>query len=99
MRIVFLMSVSLMTATGAFAADPSWDNGSSGSKSEWDKVLKDSGLTPVPPASAGRPVPMPAPGPSGSCPAEMAAVQGFCIDRWEDTTVDMGSGRPVSPYY
>ena len=34
-----------------------------------------------------------------SCPAEMALVGGFCIDRWEVHTVDMKSGKVLSPFY
>lgn len=33
------------------------------------------------------------------CPPEMAAVRGFCIDRWEATMVDHASGAALSPYY
>lgn len=34
------------------------------------------------------------------CPPEMVDVAGrFCIDRWEASTVDADSGRPLSPYY
>ncbi len=34
------------------------------------------------------------------CPPEMVNVRGrFCIDRWEDSTVDASSGRPLSPYF
>lgn len=34
-----------------------------------------------------------------SCPAEMVRVADFCIDRWEISTRDKASGRPLSPYY
>jgi hypothetical protein len=33
------------------------------------------------------------------CPAEMARVEGFCIDRWEIATIDRASGESLSPYY
>jgi len=33
------------------------------------------------------------------CPAEMVLVRGFCIDRWEVTTVDKVTSKPLSPYY
>ena len=33
------------------------------------------------------------------CPAEMAYVQGFCIDRWEASMVENRSGQALSPYY
>src|SRR5262245_35209986 len=33
------------------------------------------------------------------CPAEMVEVRGFCIDRWESSTVDAKTGEPLSPYY
>jgi hypothetical protein len=33
------------------------------------------------------------------CPAEMVAVHGFCIDRWEASMVDEKTGEPLSPYY
>lgn len=33
------------------------------------------------------------------CPRDMVRVQNFCIDRWETSTVDMTTGRPLSPYY
>ena len=29
----------------------------------------------------------------------MAAVRGFCIDRWEASLIDRKSRRPLSPYY
>lgn len=34
-----------------------------------------------------------------ACPAEMAAVQGFCVDRWEASFVERRSRRALSPYY
>jgi hypothetical protein len=97
MRILWLTLLSIVTAGGAMAADPSWDSGSSDPNSGFDKELKKAGLT-VAPAQAGKPVAVPDAG-SRRCPAEMASVNGFCIDRWEDTTVDMGSGQSLSPYY
>jgi len=33
------------------------------------------------------------------CPAEMVAVRGFCIDRWESSFVDGATGEALSPYY
>ncbi|HSC87823.1 MAG TPA: SUMF1/EgtB/PvdO family nonheme iron enzyme [Polyangiaceae bacterium] len=33
------------------------------------------------------------------CPAEMAEVDGFCIDRWEVHTVDVATGARLSPHY
>ena len=33
------------------------------------------------------------------CPAEMALVRGFCIDRWESSLVDGTTGEALSPYY
>lgn len=33
------------------------------------------------------------------CPPEMVAVQGFCIDRYEASTVDADTSEPLSPYY
>lgn len=33
------------------------------------------------------------------CPAEMARVGNYCIDRWEMHTVDATTGEPLSPYY
>src|SRR6187402_2858712 len=33
------------------------------------------------------------------CPSEMVLVRSFCIDRWEMSTVDKQSGKPLSPYY
>jgi formylglycine-generating enzyme len=33
------------------------------------------------------------------CPAEMVAVRGFCIDRFESSLADAQSGQPLSPYY
>lgn len=29
----------------------------------------------------------------------MVEVRGFCIDRWESSTVDAKTGQPLSPYY
>ena len=43
------------------------------------------------PAGAGRM--------TGACPAEMARVTSFCIDRWEASLVDQTTGRALSPYY
>jgi formylglycine-generating enzyme len=39
------------------------------------------------------------PGARRGCPSDMVRVQDFCIDRWETSTVDRTSGRPLSPYY
>jgi len=36
---------------------------------------------------------------SRACPAEMAQVSGYCIDRWEAHTVDHATGQPLSPFY
>jgi len=36
---------------------------------------------------------------AASCPKEMVAVRGFCIDRWEVSLVDDSSGEGLSPYY
>ena len=36
---------------------------------------------------------------SPRCPVEMVRVRGFCIDRWEMSTVDKPTGKPLSPYY
>lgn len=33
------------------------------------------------------------------CPAEMAHVRGFCIDRWEASLVDRATRQALSPYY
>jgi formylglycine-generating enzyme len=33
------------------------------------------------------------------CPGEMAEIRGFCIDRWEASSVDVKTGEPLSPYY
>lgn len=39
-------------------------------------------------------------GPVTRCPADMVDVRGqFCIDRYEDTLVDIAQARAVSPYY
>lgn len=51
----------------------------------------------------GRPAPAqaeepPSP-PRRRCPPEMVEVRGFCIDRWESSTVDAKTGEPLSPYY
>lgn len=35
----------------------------------------------------------------GGCPAEMARVGNFCVDRWEIHTVDHATGARLSPYY
>src|SRR5687768_14155583 len=40
----------------------------------------------------------PAPTPR-RCPGEMVEVRGFCIDRFESSMVDAGSGAALSPYY
>jgi hypothetical protein len=39
------------------------------------------------------------PPPPRRCPAEMVEAAGFCIDRWELSTVDAKTGDPLSPYY
>ena len=36
---------------------------------------------------------------SRGCPTEMVRVGGYCIDRWEISTVDKASGTALSPYY
>lgn len=37
---------------------------------------------------------------SGRCPPDMVDVRGeFCIDRFEDSLVDVATGRRLSPYY
>jgi hypothetical protein len=36
---------------------------------------------------------------SGECPAEMARVEGYCIDRWEVHAVDDKTGALLSPFY
>ncbi len=55
------------------------------------------------PTASARPVdprPIERTRPYAQCPPEMVSVRGqFCIDRWEATTVDAVSGRPLSPYY
>jgi hypothetical protein len=33
------------------------------------------------------------------CPADMVLVRRFCIDRWEMSTVDKLTNKPLSPYY
>jgi hypothetical protein len=33
------------------------------------------------------------------CSPDMVLVRGFCIDRWEVSTVDSKSGEPLSPFY
>lgn len=33
------------------------------------------------------------------CGPDMATLPGFCIDRWEASTVDKKTGQPLSPYY
>jgi formylglycine-generating enzyme len=33
------------------------------------------------------------------CPVEMVRVAGYCVDRWEMSTVDKTSGVALSPYY
>ena len=38
-------------------------------------------------------------GAGARCPVEMARVGGFCIDRWEITTVDRRTGQALSPFY
>ncbi|MBN2196018.1 MAG: SUMF1/EgtB/PvdO family nonheme iron enzyme [Polyangiaceae bacterium] len=37
--------------------------------------------------------------PGRGCPAEMARVLGFCVDRWEVSLVDQTTGADLSPYY
>jgi sulfatase modifying factor 1 len=39
------------------------------------------------------------PRPSRGCSGEMVRVQGYCIDRWEVSTVDKQTGEALSPYY
>lgn len=39
------------------------------------------------------------PSPARGCPAEMVRVNGYCIDRWEISTIDKKSGVALSPYY
>lgn len=39
------------------------------------------------------------PAPRRACPSEMVRVRGYCIDRWEISTVDKASGVALSPYY
>lgn len=97
MRTLCLAILFILTARTAGAVDPSWDSGSSDPNAGFENELKKAGLT-VAPAQAGTPVAVAGPG-GGRCPAGMASVNGFCIDRWEDTTVDMGSGQALSPYY
>ncbi len=36
---------------------------------------------------------------SRGCPAEMARIGGYCIDRWEASVVDKTTGEALSPYY
>jgi formylglycine-generating enzyme required for sulfatase activity len=36
---------------------------------------------------------------SAACPPEMAKVGGYCIDRFEVTTVDHKTGKALSPFY
>lgn len=33
------------------------------------------------------------------CPSEMVRIGGYCIDRWEISTVDKATGVALSPYY
>lgn len=33
------------------------------------------------------------------CPPEMVLVRSICVDRWEMSTVDKKTGKPLSPYY
>src|SRR5262245_9333844 len=40
-----------------------------------------------------------APSPRAACPQEMLEIHGYCIDRWEVSTVDKATGQPLSPYY
>jgi len=52
-----------------------------------------------PPAPSALPTRNVAPA-RGRCPPDMVDVQGrFCIDRYEATLVDAGSGNDLSPYY
>lgn len=37
--------------------------------------------------------------PARGCPAEMARVGDFCIDRWEVSLLDRRTREPLSPYY
>ena len=39
------------------------------------------------------------PAPARGCPAEMARVGHYCVDRWEVSTVDKTTGEALSPYY
>jgi formylglycine-generating enzyme len=41
----------------------------------------------------------PPPPPRRRCPTEMVEIRGFCIDRWEVSTVDVKTGEALSPYY
>ncbi|MBK8995522.1 MAG: SUMF1/EgtB/PvdO family nonheme iron enzyme [Myxococcales bacterium] len=56
------------------------------------------GLGALVPAASAKPAPVGATA-RRACPAEMAAVRGFCIDRWEASLIDRRSRRPLSPYY
>lgn len=56
------------------------------------------GLGALVPAAGARPAPVGATTRRG-CPAEMVAVRGFCIDRWEASLIDRKSRRQLSPYY
>lgn len=47
---------------------------------------------------AGAPTLAPAADQRG-CPPEMVKIRGFCIDRYEMSTVDARSGEALSPYY
>jgi sulfatase modifying factor 1 len=49
-----------------------------------------------PPSSAA---PGSAPALVHGCPAEMARVHGYCIDRWEVALVDKKTGAALSPFY
>ncbi len=52
------------------------------------------------PPDVGGPLPLGLPTASAAaCPAEMARVGAFCIDRWEIHTVDVATGEPLSPFY
>jgi len=47
----------------------------------------------------GRAEPRPALVKVRRCSPEMVRVRAFCIDRWEASTVDAGTGAPLSPFY
>lgn len=50
-------------------------------------------------AQAGDVPPAPAARPELPCPAEMVALPGYCIDRWEIALVDRATQQELSPYY